>query len=141
MPKDARISNAMRSLMALAIDQEYDNGYLRIYAAGTAGRPAGPGTAITDQPLLAELRFAADAVSGEVNGVLTFAALTPEDAALATGTAAFARALKADGTTAIQDYSVGTSDANVIMATLSVVAGVQVSVASMTVTVPASSAQ
>ena len=140
MPKDARITNAMRSLMALAIDQEYDNGYLRIYSVGS-GRPAGPGNAITDQVLLAELRFAADAVSGEANGVLTFAALTPEDAALATGTAAFARALKADGTTALQDFSGGTSDANVILSTLSIVAGVQVSVSSMTVTVASASAQ
>ncbi len=140
MAKDARLSNAMRSLQANAIDQEYDNGYLRIYTAGS-GRPAGPDTAISDQVLLAELRFAADAVASESNGVLTFAALTPEDAALATGTAAFARALKADGTTALQDYSVGTSDANVVLATTSIVAGVQVSVSSMTVTVAASSAQ
>lgn len=141
MVKDARWTNAVRSLAALAIDQEFDNGYLRIYAAGTAGRPAGPGTAITDQPLLAELRFAATAVSGESAGVLTFAALTPEDAALATGTALFARALKSDGTTALLDLSCGTSDANVILSTLAIQAGVQVSVSAMTVTIPATSAQ
>ena len=140
MPKDARWTNAVRSLAALAIDQEFDNGYLRIYTAGS-GRPATPATAITDQVLLAELRFAATAVASESNGVLTFAALTGEDAALATGTAAFARALRSDGTTAIVDLSVGTSDANVLLPTLTINTGVAVNLSAMSVTVAAASAQ
>lgn len=138
MAKDARWTNAVRSLRADAIAPEFDDGYLRIYA-GT--RPAGPSTAISDQTLLAELRFADPAVASEADGVNTFDDLTPEDAALATGTASFARALKADGSTAICDLSVGTSDANVILPTVSIVAGVEVAVASMTVTEAASSAQ
>jgi len=140
MAKDARSSNAYRSLQANAVDQEYDNGYLRIYSTPTT-RPAGPDTAITDQVLLAELRFAADAVASEVNGVLTFAAITADPSANATGTAGFARALKADGVTALRDYSVGTVDANVILPTLSIVAATEVAVSSMTETVAAASAQ
>ncbi|MHB1297305.1 MAG: hypothetical protein ACYC0B_02150 [Gemmatimonadaceae bacterium] len=140
MAKDARSSNAYRSLQANAVAQEFDNGYLRIYSAPTT-RPAGPDTAITDQVLLAELRFAADAVASEANGVLTFAAITADPAANATGEAAFARALKADGVTALRDYSVGTADANVILPTLSIVAATEVAVSSMTETVAAASAQ
>lgn len=138
MAKNAVLSNAMRTLMATAVDQEFDNGYLRIY---TGAQPASPDTALSGQTLLAELRFAVTAVSGESNGVLTFAALTGEDAALATGTAAWARCLKADGTTAILDLTVGTADANVIVPTVNVEQNVAVNVTSMSVTVASASAQ
>lgn len=137
MAKNATISNAVRSLMANAIDQEFDNGYLRLYD-GT--QPAGPDTALTGQTLLAELRFAVTAVSSESNGVLTFATLTGEDAALATGTVTWARCLKADGTTAIMDVTVDTTNANVIVPTTSVAAGIAVNVTSMSVTAAAASA-
>lgn len=140
MAKDTRWTAAVRSLAALAIDQEFDNGYLRIYSAGS-GRPANADTAITDQVLLAELRFAATAVASESGGVLTFAAIAGEDSALANGTAAFARALRADGTTAICDLSVGTADANVLLPTVSLTVGVAVNLSAMTVTIAATSAQ
>lgn len=138
MPKLVRWSNAVRTLRALAVDQEFDTGYLRIYS-GT--RPATADTALAGNTLLAELRFAADAVASESNGVLTFGTITSEDAALATGTASFARLFKSDGTTVICDLSVGTSDANVILPTLSITTGVEVAVSSMTVTEAAESAQ
>ena len=138
MAKLVRWSNAVRTLRALAVDQEFDTGYLRIYS-GT--RPATADTALAGNTLLAELRFAADAVASESNGVLTFDTLTPEDAALAPGTASFARLFKSDGTTVICDLSVGTSDANVILPTLSITTGVEVAVSSMTVTEAAESAQ
>jgi hypothetical protein len=136
MAKDTRITNAVRTLQALAIDQEFDSGYLRIYS-GT--RPAGPSTAITSQTLLAELRFASTAVASESNGVLTFAALTPEDSALATDTATWARCLKSDGSTAICDIEVGTSGANLNLSTTSITAGVEVDVTAFSLTVAASS--
>lgn len=137
MPKDTRITNAVRSLQALAIDQEFDNGYIRIYD-GT--RPAGPSTAITSQVLLAELRFAATAVSSESNGVLTFAAITKDTSANATGTATWARLLKSDGTTAIADIEVGASGANLNLSTTSITAGVEVDITSFTWTVASTSA-
>lgn len=136
MAKDTRITNAVRSLQALAIDQEFDNGYLRIYD-GT--RPAGPSTAITSQVLLAELRFAATAVSSESNGVLTFATITKDTSANATGTATWARCLKSDGTTAIADIEVGTSGANLNLSTVSIVSGVEVDVTSFTWTIASTS--
>lgn len=138
MPKNATISNAVRSLMANAIDQEFDSGYLRIY---TGAQPANPGVAVGAQVLLAELRFAADAVASEADGLLTFAALVAEDAALATGTAAWFRALASDGTTALMDGTVGTADANLILGTTSIVENAEVDVTAFTITAAQASAQ
>ncbi len=136
MAKDTDFTDAARTLMANAIDQEFDNGYLRIY---DGAKPAGPSTAIGAQVLLAELRFAATAVASESAGVLTFAALTADASANATGTATWFRALKSDGTTAICDGTVGTSDANLILNTVSIVSAANVSVSSGTLTLAASS--
>jgi hypothetical protein len=124
--------------MADGVDGEFNNGYLRIYS-GT--RPATPATAITTQVLLAELRFANPAAASVTNGVITFDTISPDTSANATGTASWARCLKSDGTTAVCDMNVGTSDANIIVTTTAISAGVQVSVTSATVTVAATSAQ
>lgn len=138
MAKDTRWTNAVRTLAAQGIDQEFDNGYLRLY---DGSRPAGPSTAVTTQVLLAELRFAATAAASVTNGVITFNALTPDLSADASGTVAWARALKADGSTAICDLSVDTSDANVIVPTTTITAGIEVAVNTASVTVAATSAQ
>ena len=137
MAKSTRWTNAVRSLAANAIDQEFDTGYLRIYD-GTI--PTNADTAIGAQVLLAELRFAADAVASESNGVLTFGTITSDASANASGTASWFRALKSDGTTVIMDGTVGTSDANLILPTVTITATVEVAVSSMTVTVAATSA-
>lgn len=129
---------AARNLMADGVDGEFNNGYLRIYD-GT--RPANASTAITTQVLLAELRFANPAAASVTNGVITFDTISPDTSANATGTATWARCLKSDGTTAICDMNVDTSNANIIVTTTAISAGVQVSVTSATVTVAATSAQ
>lgn len=131
-------TNAARNLMADGVDGEFNNGYLRIYD-GT--RPANPATAITTQVLLAELRFANPAAASVTNGVITFDTISPDTSANNTGTATWARCLKSDGTTAVCDLNVGTSDANIIVTTTAISAGVQVSVTSATITVAATSAQ
>ena len=138
MAKSTGWTNAARNLMADGVDGEFNNGYLRIYS-GT--RPATPATAITTQVLLAELRFANPAAASVTNGVITFDTISPDTSANATGTASWARCLKSDGTTAVCDMNVGTSDANIIVTTTAISAGVQVSVTSATVTVAATSAQ
>jgi len=138
MAKSTGWTNAARNLMADGVDGEFNNGYLRIYS-GT--RPATPATAITTQVLLAELRFANPAAASVTNGVITFDTISPDTSANATGTASWARCFKSDGTTAVCDMNVGTSDANIIVTTTAISAGVQVSVTSATVTVAATSAQ
>lgn len=102
-------------------------GKLRIYS-GT--RPATGGTATT---LLVELTLGSPFAGAAANGVLTANAVTP-GTAVATGTAAWARILKADGTTIAIDLGVGTSGAELNLATLSIVSGATVSVSSLTIT-------
>lgn len=129
MAVNTQMADASVNAQADALSDLLDNGYLRIYD-GT--QPATADTAITSQVLLAELRFNATASPAAVSGLLTFNAFTPDSSADATGTAAWFRCLRSDGSTVVMDGSVGTSAANLIMATTSIVSGVQVSVTSFT---------
>jgi hypothetical protein len=85
--------------------------------------------------LLAELRFGATAFGAAVAGVATANAITAEDAALATGTATWFRALKSDGTTVVFDGSVGTTGANMNINNADIQANVGVSVSLLTYTI------
>lgn len=113
-----------------------NNGYIRIYdSTGGTGQPATVDTAIGSQVLLAELRYAATALSGSaVAGVATLAAITPDSSANAMGTATWFRALKSDGTTAIMDGSVGTSGCDCNINATAIAAGAAVSVTAHTYT-------
>jgi hypothetical protein len=136
MADTTKISNSAAATEAVALASELDNGYLRIYdSTGGTGQPATVDTAIGSQVLLAELRFSATAESSTTNGVITFAAITADSSANATGTATWFRAFKSDGTTAIWDGSVGTSGATINLNTTSIVAGANVSVTSLTFTI------
>lgn len=103
-------------------------GKLRIYS-GT--RPATGGAATT---LLAELTLGSPFAPAASGGVLTANAITADSAADATGTASWARILKSDGTTICIDLGVGTSGAELILPTLSIVQNATVSVSSLTIT-------
>lgn len=136
MADTTRISNSAAAVEAVALASELDNGYLRIYdSTGGTGQPATVDTAIGSQVLLAELRFAATAESSTTNGVITFAGLTADSAANATGTATWFRAFKSDGTTAIWDGSVSTASATLNLNTTSIVINANVSVTSLTFTI------
>lgn len=101
---------------------------LRIYSGS---RPA-TGGAITT--LLAELTCNATFAPAASAGVLTLNAITQDSSADATGTATWARIFKSDGTTIVLDCSVGTSAADIILTTVSIVAAAAVSVTSATIT-------
>lgn len=133
MAKNTQLANEAVNTQADALARLLDNGYLRIYS-GT--QPATADTALSGNTLLAELRLAATSAPAASAGVLTFAAITP-DAAAATGTATFFRALKANGSSAVLDGTVGAtgSTSNLELSTASIVAAVQVSVTSFTHTV------
>ncbi len=109
-----------------------DSGYIRIY---DGAQPATADTALGAQVLLAELRFGADAFPAAVAGLLTANAITSDASADATGTAAWARILKSDGTSVLFDGTVGTAAANVVIATTSIVAAAVVSCSSFTLQV------
>jgi hypothetical protein len=112
-----------------------DSGYLRIYN-GT--QPSDADDAITTQTLLAELRFGAPAFGSASAGVATANAITADSSANATGTAAWFRALKSDGTSTVFDGSVGVTGCELNIDNTSIATGQQVTVTSMTVTMPES---
>jgi hypothetical protein len=119
--------------MADVIGDSLDNGYIRIYD-GTI--PTNADTAIGAQVLLAELRFNAAAAASATNGVITFAAITADSSANATGTAAWFRCLASDGTTVKFDGTIGTSGEDLNLNTTSIVLGANVSISSFTLTMP-----
>ena len=120
-------ANAACDAMAALLD----TGYLRIYD-GT--QPATAATAITTQVLLAELRYGATAFGAAAAGVATANAITSDSAANNTGTASWFRALKSDGTSVVMDGTVGTADADCIIDSTSISAGVTVAVTAHTIT-------
>jgi len=127
------MSNASVNAEGDALAPLLNSGYLRIY---TGSQPATADTAIGAQVLLAELRFNATAAGATVAGVITFNAITSATAA-ATGTAAWFRALKSDGTSAIFD---GTADVtantpNLVLNSVAISSGATVSVTSFTHTI------
>lgn len=133
MAADPRITNAVASAMCDTLVDLLDTGYLRIYD-GTI--PTNADTAIGAQNLLAELRFGATAFGAASNGVATANAITADSSANNTGTASWFRALKSDGTTVVLDGTVGTSGEDLNLNTTSIVTAANVSVTSMTVTMP-----
>jgi hypothetical protein len=129
-----RLSAAVRNLRLNRQGDELNNGYLRIY---DGAQPATPETAVGAQTLLAELRFADPADGADATGgVMTLSAITDDASANATGTAAWFRALKADGTTAVFDGTVGTSGENINFNTVAFVSGALIEVTSFEITDP-----
>lgn len=135
MAEDLRQSEETINAKADAVGALLDDGYLRLY---TGTRPATPDDAVTTQTLLAELRFGSPAFGAASGGTITANPLTQDAAANATGTATWYRALKSDGTSPVQDGSVGTSDANLVMNNNAIQVNTIVSVTSLTHTEHAS---
>jgi hypothetical protein len=131
MSLNTQLSNTTVNAQGDALATLLNNGYCRIYS-GT--QPTDANTDLGSQTLLAELRFQATAAPSTVGGVVTFNSLT-SGTAVATGTASFFRCFKSDGTTVVMDGSVGTSSANMVLGTTSIVSGATVSTTSFTHTV------
>jgi len=132
---DRRMSYAAVNAEADALAILANTGYIRIYD-GT--RPTNADTAVGAQVLLAELRFGETAFGAAVNGVLTANAITADSSANAGGTASWARILKSDGTTALWDDEVGTATSNIILNSVTIGLGANVSISALTHTVPRS---
>lgn len=138
MAKNATWSVAQRNAKLDTIAADFDDGYLQLY---DGAQPAGPGTPVTSQHLLAELRFASTAFDGAADGgVLTANPLTKDPSANMTGDATWFRCLKSDHATALHDGSVGTADANAIVANTHIVSGAEVTCEDFTITDAAVSA-
>lgn len=133
MANNIKLSTAVRNGMLDAITT----------AVGTSARwkiydgaqPAGPGTAVGAQVVLADLTCNATAfAAAAASGVLTANAITQDSSADATGTAAWFRILKSDNTTACIDGTVGTSgaDLNLNSTSITSTAIVQITAATFT---------
>lgn len=119
-----------------------NSGKLRIYN-GT--KPAGANTALSGNTLLAELTLSSTAFGSSSAGgtdgtnravTATANTITDDSSADATGTASFFRLFKSDGTTALLDGTVGTSGCDLNLASTSIVAAEDVSVTSLTLSLP-----
>jgi len=133
MALNLKLSNAAANAAVDALTALLNSGYIRIYSGS---QPTDANTAIGAQVLLAELTFGATAFGAAVAGVATANAITQDSSANATGTAAWARFFKTDGTTVVCDGSVGTASSNLILNTTSIVSGVPVSCSALTFTLP-----
>ena len=105
---------------------------LRIY---DGSQPAGPGTAVSTQTLLAELTCNTTFAPAASAGVLTLNSITAASSAPATGTAAWFRLLTS-GSTAVLDGSVTATGGggDMTLSSTSITSGASVSVSSFTIT-------
>lgn len=130
-----RLSTTLRNAaLDAAFTSAQNSGKLRIY---DGSQPAGPGTAVTSQTLLAELTLNATAWAAASGGSKSANAITGA-AAVASGTATWFRITDSSGATAYADGSVGTATSDLILPTTTITSGVTVNVTSLTVTVPTS---
>lgn len=102
---------------------------IRLY---DGAQPAGPGTAVTSQVLLAQWTGNAGGFGSVSAGVLTAAAVANVNAS-AGGTAAWFRILTTGGT-AVIDGSAGTATSDMILTTTTIVSGSAQAFTSMTIT-------
>lgn len=126
---ETAINNQLDELTAL-IDAGSAAGTLTIYD-GT--RPADPDTVVTTQTALAVLTLSDPSAAAASGGVLTLSSITQDSSADATGTASWFRVADSDGT-AVVDGDVGTSSSDLVLNSVSIVAGGAVSVPSFVIT-------
>jgi hypothetical protein len=137
MANNLKITNAMRNAACNAIVDSLDTGgagTIKIYD-GTQAATAD--TAISTQNLLVTITLNSTAFGNASNGVATLNGVPLSGTAGATGTASWFRMANGSGTT-ILDGSVGTSNADLILNTTSILNGNTVQVTSGTLTMPAS---
>jgi len=133
MALNPQLSNTSVNAAADAVCALANSGKLRIYDGTQA---ANANTALGAQVLLAELTLNATAFGASSGGVATANAIASDASANASGTASWFRVVKSDGTTVLFDGSVGTSSANLILASLTITITNVVSVSSLTYTHP-----
>lgn len=137
MALNTTISTAARNAAVDAITALLNAGGAGTVKIYTGTQPAGPGTAVGAQTLLGTLTLTATAFGAASGGTATAAAITSDTSADATGTATWFRAASGAGT-AVIDGSVGTATSDMILDSVSIIAGGTIAVTSWTITMPAS---
>ena len=125
MAKKLILTNDAVNAQAVAVGALLNDGYIRVKTAADG--------------LLAELRFNSTAFNAPSSGVMSAFSITPAAAASGSGTAAKYEAYKSDGATLIWTGTVGLADADLVLNSVTVSSGAQVSITSMAHTVPKSS--
>lgn len=133
MANNPHFSLVARNAMGDALITALGNGALIKFYTGT--QPTDVSTALSGNTLLGTLTGSSPFAPATSGGVVTASAITQDSSADATGTATFVRIFKSDATTAVIDLSVGTSSADVIMNTTSIVTGGPILLSSMTIAI------
>ena len=132
-----KISNASRDAGIKAVTDLVDGGSgagkVRIYSGA---QPAGPDTAIGAQVLLAEFTLSDPAFATGSTGQRTVSGTPKTTTGLAAGTAAWARIVDS-ANVAVVDGSVGTSGTDFIINTTTISVGLNLSLTSGSLTLPA----
>jgi hypothetical protein len=129
--KTPRLSDVAVNAEIDALTALLNGGFIDFY---DGSQPATADTAISTQVRLASLSFGTPAFGAGVAGVAVANAITPDSDADATGTASWYRCWKSDHTTSVTDGSIGTSGANINMATTSIVQHATVTLPSFSLT-------
>ena len=120
---------AIKGTLLSTYGANFNSGTLVIYA-GTP--PASADAALSSNPVLGTLTFSATAFAAPSAGSIAANAITQDSSADATGTATFYRAYKSDGTTVIEQGTIGTSGADLNLNTVNIVSGGPIQVTSFT---------
>ena len=123
------ITAARRNALLDAYGARFNGGTLRIYAGAV---PASADAALGSPTLLGTLTFGNPAFAAASGGSMSANAITQDSAADATGTAAFYRAVESDGSTVIEQGTIGTSGADLNLNTTSIVTGGPIQVTGFT---------
>lgn len=134
------ISNAEAISMLTDLGVGMDAGTAAVIEIYSGSVPADADASIGAATLLASLTCSATAftsVADDTPGAIaTFASITSDSSADATGTAAFFRIKTQTGGTVIAQGTVGTSAADLILNTVSITSGSTVSISSATILLP-----
>lgn len=107
------------ALSGPGVGPSLNDGYLRIYD-DTGDVPTFADDSNGSNVLLAELVFGSPAFGTASNGVLTANGLTDESAAPSSGTAAYGRCYKSDGSTCIYQGLCGLTASDILLDTLNI---------------------
>lgn len=124
----ASYRTSLRNARLDAVRDDIGNsGLLRFYN-GTP--PASINAALSGNTLLAECTGNSTLAPAASGGTQTYNAITADSSADASGTCTFARWYRSDGTTAVEQLTVGTSGADINFNSVAFAAAAQVSISS-----------
>ena len=135
MASNLKIAQNTASTQAAALVGAFTNSSTVNIYSGT--QPSTPETALSGNTLLATITLPASAAFTQSAGVMTAGAISNVTIG-ATGTAAFFRWVKSDGTTVIADGSVGTSSADLVINSTALSSGATLVTTGFTFTIPSS---